>query len=321
MTLDAIIRAFYRRLNHKGYGSTELVLLDKKTGKVKGTGLFDDENDFVETVQRYNTQCNVYAGRNPRPMRAQNLISGTHRAQDVDIDYVTAISLDIDPIRAKGVSATAEQRELARNLALNIQNDIGGYVDDSGNGAYVWIPFKTPIELTADNFFDVKEKFALWQRELKERYTTESVGTRIDGCYDFSRIKRVIGSYNHKAKRWSSFVLEGTVNDEVRDYILDISLEPKTHIVVVPDIIPASHVPRVFYCLLEWDMATKELWENPDSEGDRSRHDWMLGNRCIEAGIKERDELAAILMQNPHGKYQRDRRLDYVARTVGKLIG
>ena len=40
------------------------------------------------------------------------------RAKDTQIKYLTAISLDIDPIRKKGIPSTAAQRERAVRFAL-----------------------------------------------------------------------------------------------------------------------------------------------------------------------------------------------------------
>ena len=45
----------------------------------------------------------------------------------------------------------------------------------------------------------------------------------------------------------------------------------------------------------------------------------MIGLKCVEAGITEPGELAAILMNNPYGKYRRDGREDYLQTTVEKL--
>ena len=41
---------------------------------------------------------------------------------------------------------------------------------------------------------------------------------------------------------------------------------------------------------------------------------------CVEAGIIEPEELTAILMGNPHGKYRRDLREDYVVMTMMKIL-
>jgi len=86
------------------------------------------------------------------------------------------------------------------------------------------------------------------------------------------------------------------------------------------EILPAAELPKKFRYLLAFDVEVKELWNNPDPQDDRSKHDWMLGMACVEAGITDPSELAAILMANPYGKYQRDGREGYVRRTVGKLI-
>jgi hypothetical protein len=57
-----------------------------------------------------------------------------------------------------------------------------------------------------------------------------------------------------------------------------------------------------------------------DENNDTSRHDWKLGCACIEAGIRNPSEIGAILLHNPFGKFQRDRRYEYVRTTVNKLI-
>lgn len=310
------IRSFFQRLSHKGLGSTELVVFDT-SGRLLGTGFFENEEAFVSAVLKFNRECGVYAGRNPRSFEATNRIVGRKRAKDSDIEHITALSLDIDPIRPRGKPATKKQRELALDLAKEIRRDLGGYIDDSGNGAYVWFRFKTPIQLTTKNREEVKQHFESWHKKLKQAYQRD--GVRIDGCYDFSRIKRVIGSYNHKAGRQSGFVVEGKSSDSVRDEILKCKPLVVNRI-EVPDFIPSTNIPSFFYSMLEWDYATRDLWENPDRDQDRSRHDWMLTRRCIEAGIKEGEDLAGILIRNPHGKYARDRRMDYVIRTVRRAL-
>ncbi len=48
-------------------------------------------------------------------------------------------------------------------------------------------------------------------------------------------------------------------------------------------------------------------------------HDWKLGCACIQAGITNPSEIAGILMCNPFGKFNRERRFDYIQTTVNKL--
>ena len=88
--------------------------------------------------------------------------------------------------------------------------------------------------------------------------------------------------------------------------------------ITIPPLVPIDLTVE-FKRLLKSDAVVRDLWEHPDSEDDRSRHGWMLGMACVEAGIADASELAAILMANPFGKYRRDGRREYVRRTVGKL--
>ena len=323
------MRQFYRRLNHQAYGLTELVAIGKDKGGIAATGFFDNEDAFVSACRAYNGQCNVYAGRNPRPRdvsRIKNYMNTIEkkRARDRDIRYLTAVSLDIDPIRKKGIPSTKEQHQAAIGFALNLQWDLGGDVDDSGNGAYLWIPFITAIEISSDNFGVIKRQCEIWQAVLKKRYKPEAYNLRIDGCFDFSRLKRVIGSFNHKAQRFSKFIKRSRPDDRVRDQILAIDVSDyqpqKLKRISLPSFTPTSQLPRRFERLLRWDFFTRKLWQNPDPLDDTSRHDWLLGVSCVEAGITKPEELAAILMNNPYGKYRRDLREDYLQTTVAKLL-
>ena len=317
------VRLFWRRLNHHRYGLTELAAFDKDS--LAATGFFDNEDDFVSACLTLNKWCNVYAGRNPRPFdicSSRNSMDGRKRAKDKDIRFLTAISLDIDPVRKKGIASTDEQHEQAIRFASKLQSNLGGDVDDSGNGAYLWISFNTPIEVTAGYFTIIKKKCGMWNASLRETFRPEGFRLRIDGCFDFSRIKRVIGTFNHKAQRFSRFVKHSRPSDMVRDQILSTKIKDKhfqrLRKIPISPIIPAI-LPEKFKVLLGNNLPVRDLWKNPESL-DASSHDWKLGMSCVEAGITRPEELAAILMNNPNGKYRRDRRKDYVEVTVRKLL-
>jgi len=79
-------------------------------------------------------------------------------------------------------------------------------------------------------------------------------------------------------------------------------------------------VPAKFIKLLRGNAAVRKLWCSPDENNDTSMHDWKLGCACIQAGIMNLSEVATILMHNPFGKFQRDRRYDYIQTTVSKLM-
>ena len=321
------IRRFYKRLNHRSYGVTELAVIDPNGSGVIATGFFTDEEAFIKACKVYNGRYNIYAGRNPRPKWlpkvCENYLDSRRRqrAKDIDIEYITAISLDIDPIRPKGTSSIEEQHKRAIDFALKLHNDIGGWVDDSGNGAYLWIPFRTPIPVNHRNRHLVKGKCRLWQANVIKVYQPEKHGLRIDGCFDLSRLKKVIGTQSMKGRihRLSRFVkVDDTMDDKVRDAILSLSLPTVQR--VTYRVTPSQNVPARFLGLLKTNRAIQQLWLTPDGNNDTSMHDWFLGSELVKAGVNAND-MARVLMLNPFGKYQRDRRYDYVQTTVNKLIG
>lgn len=320
------VRRFYRRLNHHNYGVTELAVIDPRGEKgIIATGFFDDEDSFIKACKIYNGKYNIYAGRNPRPRWfpkvCENYLDTRYRqrARDSDIQYMTAISLDIDPVRPKETSATERQRGNAIDFALRLQSQIGGWVDDSGNGAYLWISFKTPIRVDNDNRYEIKEKCRTWQSNIVKAHQPGRYGLRIDGCFDLSRLKKVIGTMSVKGKvhRLSRFVKEAnSVDDEVKDAILSLSnCTGQKSLSIKPD----KNIPAIFLRLLRIDPIIRNLWLTPDENNDTSMHDWMLGCELVKAGIRPED-MAKILMINPFGKYRRDQRYGYVQTTVSKLL-
>jgi hypothetical protein len=327
---EATIRQFFRRLNHKPFGLTELVAIDKGGKGIRATGFYTDEDAFLTACSTLSESNNLYAGRNPRPFfffSSPNKMDSVIRlrASDVHINTLTAISLDIDPIRPKDQPATTQQRETALKFAFLLQRFLGGYIDDSGNGAYLWLPFFTPIHLTPTNTAKIKSQCQYWQKQIGESFSPSDHGLRIDGCFDFSRIKRVIGTFNHKARRLSSLHLGGRPSDTVREEILSLPLREKkkpmrvtspTSMGSIPDRLPSR-----FLQLLKEDHLLRDLWTTtPTPCKDRSSRDWMLGRYCVERGIMDPGELAVILRMNPLGKYQRDKRGEYVERSVEKLL-
>lgn len=321
------ITRFYQRLNHEKYGITELVVIDPNGKGIIATGFFDNQSSFVKACKMYNTRYNVYAGRNPRPKGLPKVVENyldlrlKQRAKDKDIEYLTAISLDIDPIREKGVSSTGIQHLKAIRFALKLHKEIGGWVDDSGNGSYLWIPFAEPIKISDKNRDSIKMKCKKWQDNIVSLYKPQKYGLRIDGCFDFSRLKKVIGTMSVKGKihRLSRIVVESKPDNDVRDAIIAQtvkSVSKKSN----KKISFSANVSDRFIELLDSNYVIRELWCNPDENNDTSMHDWKLGCACIEAGISKPSEIAAILMHNTFGKFQRDRRYDYIRTTVIKLV-
>jgi len=321
------IGEFYRRLNHSDFGVTEVVVLDSVGNKgIIATGFFNNEDAFIDACQFYNGKYNIYAGRNPRPACLSEICENyldtkrRQRARDNDIEYVTAVSLDIDPIRPKGTSSTDEGHRKAIKFATMLHDDIGGWVDDSGNGSYLWIPFAAPIQVGKYHRNKIKQKCKLWRENIAKVYHPEKYDLRIDGTYDLSRIKKVIGTTSVKGEihRVTRFVVRGSIDYKVRDAILTLPLPKRSKNTY--RVKPSRYIPQEFLQLLKTNLAIQQLWLTPNLENDTSMHDWMLGNELVKAGVNAED-LARILMANPFGKFHRDRRYYYIQTTVKKLMG
>ena len=122
---------------------------------------------------------------------------------------------------------------------------------------------------------------AVWQKCLVEKYKPEKYGLKVDGCFDYSRLKRVIGTYNHKAERNSGIVRKKKVGKSVRETILSMAIDnhwdPSFKKPNLSYQTLSSPLPVRFQNLLRWDPLVRKLWRNPDPQGDPSRHDWRLG--------------------------------------------
>jgi len=366
---ETAIRQFYQRLQHEGKGYTEIAIIDPvpKDNGGKGivaTGCFSTEDDLVKACLQYNGQYNVYAGRNPRPEEAfaypesQNQLDSKHRrrAKDIDIEWLTAISLDIDPAnRQKGQSATDEQVKACIDFAVRIRTDYGGMVDMTGNGSYFWaVVSPIPIPRLPDGKVDEGEMKLLkaackdWQEIIVKKYDENRADVRIDGCFDLSRVKKVIGTLSVKGQthRLTHFVSDFDTTPCVRVYqeIMNFWAQrkaggnaktstqkqqpqasssptnpnPPQPQPALTSVQPHQALPAHLLSGIQTNPKLQKLWNTPDP--DHSKHDWALGMAAIEEGITDWANLRALLEFNPHGKYQRDSRDDYLDLTVDKLL-
>jgi hypothetical protein len=81
----------------------------------------------------------------------------------------------------------------------------------------------------------------------------------------------------------------------------------------------SAELPAAFAETLRDDPLMKWFWDGADGEAaqDASRNDYRLAMALFERGYALED-VSAILANYPHGKYQRERRSDYLMRTVTK---
>ena len=195
---------------------TEVRILRTKLGTV--SGYFDDLQALVDSVERYNGQHDIYVTINPiNPAllsrsrnRLQQRVKQT--TADSDIARLKRILVDIDPVRASGISSSTEEKKAALELLKEIRQDLielgfpKPIVCDSGNGYH--LIFAIDFENIAENVQLVKQFLAA----LDFLYSTEKV--LVDTTtYNPSRISKLYGTMACKGDdspdrphRWSKII-------------------------------------------------------------------------------------------------------------------
>lgn len=200
-------RAMYELLGHEEWGVTELRALGNNGPWV---AYVDNAASFVErAMERNRVRDHVYVGVQPRPIDRFELASDEWRpacggsngnvARADDIEYVTAVALDIDvatPERRSGQPASNEELTACIEAAERVSK-LDGFVGTaavalSRNGLYVINPI-VPIEVDGD----IASKLKVLEGEWIE-HISHSPEVRIDPIADLVRIIRVIGTVNYK---------------------------------------------------------------------------------------------------------------------------
>jgi P4 family phage/plasmid primase-like protien len=192
------IRRFFRLLGHEPHGLTELRIIPP--GKRPWIGYFDQEDAFVETCTTWNGKANVYAGRNPRPLifaerfpqAHNNIARGIPGAKSAEIEVITALSLDIDPVRPKDTPSTDAEHErtliAANRIAANYPNAV---VIDSGNGSQILFPIAA-LSVNGDAR-RVEAQTRAWEADVRA-IVEEDARLKLDSIHDLPRIIKVPGT-------------------------------------------------------------------------------------------------------------------------------
>ena len=177
------LEAQYDLLGHTADDITEIrTLPDSRSYFCKG------KESYVETAGRLLDR-NVYVGINPR----NSLVPGTI----ANIDRVTCLVVDIDPIRPKGAASTDEQHKEACAVGERIVADFPGSVAaSSGSGCHVYFPINS---IKVVNREVLSDSLKGWSDAVKRKYSTET--QKIDSIFDLPRIIRVWSSHNSKSNR------------------------------------------------------------------------------------------------------------------------
>ncbi len=115
-----------------------------------------------------------------------------------DIEWLTCLVVDIDPVRPKGEGSTEAQFMEAAGVAEAVSDYLGpnAVTAQSGSGFHVYLPL-VPQKVT--DRVALTKSLKKWSDNIKKKFETST--QRIDSIFDLSRIIRVWGTHNTKSDR------------------------------------------------------------------------------------------------------------------------
>jgi len=204
---EADVIATWRFLDIAERGVAEVRVIGKSGVKI---GYFDNEPSFLSACADANGTANVYVGIQPRPFHFLDLAPNVIKplsvgAKDTDIEWLSSLVLDIDPIREKDTASTTEELDLAIKTASRVADHIAtkGFlrplVHVSGNGAHLWIAIP-PSQVLDENRNEITGRLKAFETRIRHlAITPETEGKlKVDSIYNLSRIIKVIGTLSVK---------------------------------------------------------------------------------------------------------------------------
>lgn len=186
-----------------------------KTDKGTISGYFDDDEMLVQSVKKYIGKFDIYITLNP--VKKELLARCNNRLQpyakttstDGDIEKISLVLIDIDPVRASGISSSENEKKAALDLIKQIRKDLveEGFpkpiVADSGNGYHLLL--SVDLENTKENVEAIKAFLSA----LDFLYSTDEAQVDVT-TYNPSRIVKFYGTKackgddtNDRPHRWS----------------------------------------------------------------------------------------------------------------------
>ncbi|MED1561531.1 hypothetical protein AJ85_17080 [Alkalihalobacillus alcalophilus ATCC 27647 = CGMCC 1.3604] len=189
-----------------------------KTDKGTISGYFDDHDSLVQAVKKYIGKYDIYITLNPVKKellaRCKNRLQTYAKtsSQDGDIERIQKILIDIDPMRASGISSSEDEKKSALELVKKIRKDLmeEGFsepvVADSGNGYHML------LAVDLDNTKGNVEMIKAFLAALDFLYSTDKAQVDVT-TYNPSRIVKFYGTKACKGDnttdrphRWSKIV-------------------------------------------------------------------------------------------------------------------
>ena len=204
---EADVLSTWRFLAIADRGVAEVRIIGKRGVSI---GYFDNEASFLSACETANGTANIYVGIQPRPFHfldlAPNVVKPIqHGAKDTDIEWLSSLVLDIDPVREKDTASTTEELDLAIKAASRVADHIASHgflrplVHVSGNGAHLWIALP-PSQVIDDNRAEITGRLKAFETRIRHlAMTPETDGKlKVDSIYNLSRIIKVIGTLSVK---------------------------------------------------------------------------------------------------------------------------
>jgi hypothetical protein len=343
--VEGDVRACYEFLAHCDRGVSEIRVIAPGRGIV-GIGYFDNADAFLRACADATGVGNVYVGIQPRPWeflaqapnRLERLKSG---ARDEDIQWLSSIVIDIDPIRPKDTAATSDELALAIACGDRISDWLAskGFQrpvrNMSGNGCQLWFAVP-PTMITDEQRPRIRERLKLFEARLRDKFAGD--GVAIDSIYNFSRIIKVIGTLSVKGEDTAERPHRVSHSLDAFERREDLELLEAIFRIPLPASSPspsaeesavtvrtADQLSPKLQALLSSKTRLRALFEGRGktaigSDGtpldtSSSGYDYSLALKLAQMGITDPDELATVLWHRPNGE-ARAKGLSYIERTV-----
>ncbi|ACY13567.1 hypothetical protein Hoch_0964 [Haliangium ochraceum DSM 14365] len=316
-------------------------------------GYFDSEESFVRACAEASGTGQVYVGIQPRPVallaQANNELRRLkHGARDDEIETLTALVIDIDPVRPKDTAST--EAELDRAIACGdrisdwlVRSGFERPVRNmSGNGCQLWfaVPAFRIMPLRRDH---MRNRLKAFEARIREKFQGD--GVAIDSIYNFSRIIKVIGTLSVKGeptaerphrlsrsldpfrRREDAVLLESLLLMPLEERASSASV--MSHATKAPAFAIAPQISSRVRGLLDTKVRLRALFEGRGKtaiglngkplDTSSSGYDFSVAFKLALLGVIDPNELATALWHRPDG-HARAKGEAYIRRTAQEAL-
>lgn len=288
----------------------------------ENTGWSEVSTSIAEWVDGFDFPCNHYIGR---ALRREAKYGDTS-----NVDFISALSFDFDPVRPTGEAATEEEVVNAVSVAMELCRScsLPQNILMSGNGAQIWCPLSSEVDIRGRKIWwrDAAKAFedSIRLEAAKIPFIQEGK-VRMDSQFDIPRIVKLAGTLSVKGSnssdrpwRYAYFTSLAGGKLEV-ERVLSLATEDTTQgRRVTEGEVPS--VPDRFWKLVEKDERLRKAWRgqlDDISDTSGSGQDCALAHKAKGYGFTP-EETIAILMNSPGGKKRCT--FGYAKHTVSKIF-